>query len=78
MEPENKSRLQRLLKHHVVSGHVTLGEVGATSLMYMLDRTTMQVGQTADRIHVGTTITTSDLEAENGVVHVIDQVLIPE
>ena len=45
----------------------------------MLDGTSVQVQKKGDKVQIGdATIQDTDLEAENGLVHVIDRVLMPE
>lgn len=79
LKPKNKSKLQKLLKHHVVSGRKMAKSVGSASSMQMLDRTTLKITKKGDKVRIGgATITTPDLEADNGVIHVIDQVIMPE
>jgi len=79
MKPANKSRLQRILKHHVVEGRKQAKDVSGASSFKMLDGKTLNVRKRGDQVRIGdATITKTDLEAENGVVHVIDRVLMPE
>jgi uncharacterized surface protein with fasciclin (FAS1) repeats len=79
MKPVNKSRLQRILKHHVVEGRQMAKEVSGSSSVKMMDGKTLTVRKKGDQVRLGdATITQTDLEAENGVVHVIDRVLMPE
>ena len=79
MKPANKSRLQRILKHHVVEGRKQAKEVSSASSFKMLGGKTLNVRKRGDQVRIGdATITKTDLEAENGTVHVIDRVLIPE
>jgi len=79
MKPANKSRLQRILKHHVVEGRKQAKDVSEVSSFKMLDGKTLNVQKKGDQVRIGdATITKTDLEAENGVVHVIDRVLMPE
>jgi uncharacterized surface protein with fasciclin (FAS1) repeats len=78
LKPESKDELVRILKYHAIAGRVTLGELdckkcnrksveGATLL---LDGT---VGVRVNRA----TVTGSEIEASNGVIHAIDSVLVP-
>lgn len=78
-KPENKALLQSILKFHVVSG-----SVGAKSVVKAKNVTTLN-GQRADiMVEEGTvmvggaTVTTTDIKCSNGVIHVIDTVLMPE
>ena len=77
--PENKDQLTSILMYHVVPGKVMSTALsdgmeattaGDQSLMISLDGDTAMVG--------GATVTMADIEASNGVIHVIDQVLMPE
>jgi len=79
MNPANKSRLQRILKHHVVEGRKRAEDVASASSFEMMDGKTLSVTTEGDEVHVGDAIIEeTDLEAENGIVHVIDTVLMPE
>lgn len=79
MQPKNKKRLQRILKHHVTSGRNMSTDVRGAQSIEMLDGSTLNVQKRGDRVRIGSAaITQTDLEAGNGVVHVIDQVLMPE
>ncbi len=76
MRPENKGKLISLLKHHVVSGKVTAADIGKTSMQrrsvggsdIAIDGSN---GVTAD----GAKVTTADVMATNGVIHIVDTVL---
>lgn len=76
--PENKDQLVSILTYHVVSGKVMSGDLsdGMTA-------TTVQGGDvtitTEGGVMVnGANVTAADIEASNGVIHVIDAVIIPE
>ena len=74
--PENKDLLVRILTYHLVqggllSGDVVPGEIGSS------EGTTLKL-DTANGVTVnGANVVQADLEASNGVIHVIDQVLVP-
>jgi uncharacterized surface protein with fasciclin (FAS1) repeats len=68
---------------HVLGQHVALGSLASTDLrsgpLTMADGSTLDVVVDGDKITIGgATITDPDLIAANGVVHVIDRVLIPD
>jgi transforming growth factor-beta-induced protein len=78
LKPENKAKLQSILKNHVVAGKVmspaavklkTATTIGATTLPLAFDGKTLRVG--------AGTVVKADIEAKNGVIHVIDTVLLP-
>lgn len=76
MKPANKSKLQNILKLHVVSGRKSAKDVLASSSMKMLDGTSLSIKNEGGQPRIGAArIQQTDLEAENGVIHVIDRVL---
>ena len=76
--PENKDQLTAILTYHVVAGKVTAAQV------VKLDSATTVNGQDV-RIRVeenvvmidGASVATADVMASNGVIHVIDEVILP-
>ncbi|MBE7492326.1 MAG: fasciclin domain-containing protein [Planctomycetes bacterium] len=78
LKPENKHKLTAILTHHVVSGSVMAADVAK------LKEATSVFGQklaldTAKGVKVGSaTVTATDIACTNGVIHVIDTVLIPQ
>ena len=73
LKPENKDQLVAILTYHVVAGKVMSGD-----LLTMSSATTVN-GQAAPiGLRVGNAnVVTADIEASNGVIHVIDSVLLP-
>ncbi len=74
---DDPALLRRVLEHHAV-----LGSVGSSALVAgtlpSLDRGTLVVTVGAGTISVdGATVTGPDIVATNGIVHVIDRVLVP-
>jgi uncharacterized surface protein with fasciclin (FAS1) repeats len=78
LRPENRSTLQAILKYHVVPGRVYADDAVGAGVA-----TTLQGGDVRLRIRDGrlmvndAAVIKSDLEATNGVVHVIDRVIMP-
>jgi uncharacterized surface protein with fasciclin (FAS1) repeats len=80
LKPENKEKLKAILLYHVVSGNVTAKQVmklnGRT--VKTLEGTSIKVstkhGVTVDDARV----TKTDIQASNGVIHVVDTVLMPK
>ena len=79
LKPENKDQLVKVLTYHVVPGKVTSDQLAGKRM----DVATVQ-GQT---VHVDgrkgvkvnrSNVTAADIMASNGVIHVIDKVLLPK
>ena len=77
MKPENKNELQNILKLHVVNGRKSAKDVLGASSMKMLDGTSLSIKKEGKQPRIGEArIIQTDLEAENGVIHEIDRVLM--
>lgn len=78
MKAENLKQLQRVLRHHIFDGRKMEKDVGSMSKIKMMDGSSLPVTKKGNKVQIGeATIQKTDLEAENGVVHVIDRVLMP-
>ena len=80
LQPENKEKLKAILLYHVVTGKVT-----ATDVMKLNGESvkTLQGGMfkvnTKHGVQVDNAkVTQTDIKASNGVIHVIDTVLLPK
>ncbi|HKK98149.1 MAG TPA: fasciclin domain-containing protein [Marivita sp.] len=75
--PENKDQLVSILTYHVVPGKVM-----STDLTDDMEATTVQGADITIDLDDGVmvenaTVTTADIETSNGVIHVIDTVILP-
>lgn len=78
LKPENKAQLIAILTYHVVSGKVMSGDLsnGMTApTVQGSDITIMTEGGVTVN---GANVVSADIETSNGVIHVIDAVIIPE
>ncbi|MFP4228522.1 MAG: fasciclin domain-containing protein [Salinivenus sp.] len=76
MKPANKAMLQDILKRHVVQGRQMSGQVAKQSTISPMSGAALKVQVEGDQVRIDdATIRQADLEAENGVIHVIDRVL---
>ena len=78
LKPENKQKLQRILTYHVVPGKVKASDVVKLQSAKAVSGDTIAIaarngGVTVDNARVVQT----DIEASNGVIHVIDAVILP-
>ena len=79
LKPENKDMLVDILTYHVLPGAVMASDVNAKKLgVEMLNGDTPTVtGWDGVKID-GATVVSADIEASNGVIHVIDKVILPK
>jgi len=78
LKPENKDQLVAVLTYHVVPGKVMSGDLSngmmATTAQGGDVKIMTEGGVTVD----GANVVTADIEATNGVIHVIDAVILPK
>ena len=78
LKPENKNKLAAILKHHVVSGKVMASDVSGKKLSRAtVNGTKIAIDGTSGVTVSGAKVITADLVTTNGVIHVIDKVLLP-
>jgi len=78
LKPENRGQLQAILKYHVIPGRVSSARAVAAGSAKTLNGQPVAFEIAGGQLRVrGANITRTDVNAANGVVHVIDQVLIP-
>jgi len=76
--PENKAMLQAVLKYHVVAGEVKSAQVVTLTSATTLQGSDVAITVTGSTVKVNdATVTAADVDASNGVIHVIDTVLLP-
>ena len=75
---EGRPQLQRILKHHVVVGRLDAQSLLGKTEVETLAGTTLPLEAARGRLFVGEAVVESaDLGASNGIIHVIDRVLMP-
>jgi uncharacterized surface protein with fasciclin (FAS1) repeats len=76
--PEEKATLTDILLYHVVSASVPSSAVTDGMLATMVNGDKVKFGVSSGTVTVGAaTVTTADVQASNGIIHVIDKVLMP-
>lgn len=78
LEPDNKELLVSILTYHVVPGRLLSGDVVAASALATVNGADLTVNVSDDGVRVnGANVIQIDVEGTNGVIHVIDAVVIP-
>ena len=78
LKPENKEKLKSILLYHVLPGKVMSSDLKGTINAKTLEGQTVQIVAGASGVTVnGAKVVTADVAASNGVIHVIDAVILP-
>ena len=78
LEPENKDKLAGILKLHVIAGAaVTSDQLAGQQITAETLNGNVSIDGTDGVTVNGANVVTADVEASNGVIHVIDAVLLP-
>ena len=78
LKPENKDKLVRILKYHVIPGRIPSSDVlQAESLVTLIGEPVYVAKQKGQLTANKANVIAADLVASNGFIHVIDEVLIP-
>ena len=79
LKPENKDRLVAVLTYHVLPGKVMSGDIaGQTLEAETVEGSPVAIDATDGVTVDGASVTAADIEASNGVIHVIDTVILPD
>ncbi len=78
LKPENKEKLVAILKYHVVSGKVMSKTAVTLDEAETLNGDTVAIEKKDDGLYVGgAKVVKPDVEATNGLIHVVDAVILP-
>ena len=78
LKPENKDQLVAVLTYHVVPGKVMSADIAGKELSpATVQGTTVDIDATNGVTIDGANVIAADVEASNGVIHVIDTVILP-
>lgn len=79
LEPENKEQLADVLTYHVVPGELKAADLTDGQQLETVQGGTLTVGVDGDTVTINDApVEMADIDAANGVVHVIGGVLVPE
>jgi len=77
LKPENKAKLVAILTYHVVAGKVHAADVVKLKSAKTVNGKDVKIDASAGVKINNATVTKADIETSNGVIHVIDTVLLP-
>jgi len=78
LKPENREKLRRILTYHVIAGRVSAAQARSVSSAETVAGQSVRITSTGDQLRINDAVVRiADIPASNGVVHVIDRVLIP-
>lgn len=78
LKPENKDQLVAVLTYHVVAGKVMAGDIaGKTMEVDSVQGSAISVNAMNGVMVDNANVVTADIETSNGVIHIIDAVILP-
>jgi uncharacterized surface protein with fasciclin (FAS1) repeats len=78
LKPENRDRLRRILTYHVVAGKVMAADAAKLRSAKAVSGDTIAIDARDGTVTVGSAkVVKADITARNGVIHVIDAVILP-
>ena len=78
LKPENKAKLTAILTYHVVAGKVMAADVVKLKEAKTVNGAMVAVKVDGGNVMINNAkVTTADIKASNGVIHVVDTVLLP-
>src|ERR1700720_411672 len=75
---KDSAKLKAVMNYHVVSGHLMARDIKSGDVMTLQGSTLTAAVSSSDVRVNGVRVTQSDLVATNGVVHAIDEVILPK
>ncbi len=79
LKPENKAKLTAILTYHVVPGRVMAAQAAKLTSAKTVNGASLTIHATGGNVMVdNATVTTADIACSNGVIHVIDTVVLPK
>ncbi len=76
---ENKDRLLSILRYHIVPGRVSADQLQKTNMLKTVETQELSLRKANGRVSVnGANVTQPGLPATNGIIYVVDKVLLPE
>jgi uncharacterized surface protein with fasciclin (FAS1) repeats len=77
LKEENKGQLQSILTYHVVSGKIMSSDLKDGQMVETVQGNKIKVSLSDGAMINGANVVKADVKASNGVVHIIDAVIMP-
>lgn len=78
LEPKNRAKLRSVLTYHVLPGRVTAADAYDLNYATTVNGQRLNVDFRGDQLRIGNAVVkVSNIQCSNGVIHVIDEVLVP-
>ena len=79
LKPENKKQLKEILTYHVVSGKVMAKDVVGLTEAKTVNGQSVEIAVADGKVSIdGANVVATDVECKNGVIHIIDAVIMPK
>ena len=80
LKPENKKRLREILKYHIIKSRVPAKKISSgTAKLKMLNEKRAVLSSKDGKVKINqANILKADIMAKNGIIHIIDEVLLPQ
>ena len=79
LKPENKAKLAAILTYHVVPGNVMAAQAAKLPSAKTVNGASLTIHAMGGKVMVdNATVTRTDIACSNGVIHVIDTVVMPK
>lgn len=78
LKPQNREKLRTILTYHVIAGRVTAAQARDVRSAQTVAGQNVRISQDGDLLRINdATVRIADIPASNGIIHVIDRVLLP-
>ena len=78
LKPENREKLRTILTYHVIAGRVTASQARGVNSAETVAGQRVRITTNGDQLRINDAVVRiADIPASNGIVHVIDRVLLP-
>ena len=78
LKPENRDKLRTILTYHVIAGRVSAAQARNVTSAATVSGQSIRISTSNDQLRINDAVVrVADVPASNGVIHIIDRVLIP-